>query len=138
MSFLSAGIVIFKAIPLVALIFVLVVLIQFVSNQKFLRLLWIFNRDQTETRRSDNESLGYLTGPSSLKELILSTGQVYLLNKVNNYIDYVVNQITTIRKRWLKWQIFNKFLDSIAFGYGVIVILQRLVEKLISIGQLTL
>lgn len=136
-SLLSAGVVVFSSVPLVSLIFVFVILIQLISNQKFLRLFWIFNRDQTEARRSNNESLGYLTNPSPLKELILSNGRSYLSNKVNAYVDYVVTQITMIRKKWLSWQIFNKFLDSIAFGYGVIVILQRLVEKLISIGQLT-
>lgn len=136
-TFLSAGAIVFRAMPVVAVVYVFVVSVQFVSNQKFLRQLWVFNRDQTENRRSDNESLGYLTNPAALKELLLSNGRFYLLNKVNNYIDYVVFHIVDIRKRWMNWKIFNKFLDSVAYGYGVVAVLQRLVEKIISVGQLT-
>lgn len=136
-AFLSAGVVLIMAVPFVALAFTAVMIFQFLSNQKFIRQLWVLNRDSTEERRKTFNALGLLNEPAPLKELILSQGRNYLLNKINSFINLMTQKIFSIRKEWAIWQTINKTLDSIAFGYGIFVILQRLIGKIISIGQLT-
>ncbi|EKE04972.1 MAG: ABC transporter ATP-binding protein [uncultured bacterium] len=136
-AFVSAGIVLINTIPVVALLFTVVMIFQLVVNQKFIRELWVVNRDSTEERRKTYNSLNLLSEPAPLKELLLSQGRSYLSNKVNIYIDWIVGKISNIRKNWSLWQFVNKLLDSAVFGYGIVVILQRLVGKIISIGQLT-
>lgn len=136
-AFISAGIVLINTIPFVAMMFTVTMIFKLMVNQKYIRQLWVVNRDSTEERRKTYSSLNTLSNPSSLKELILSQGTRYLHTKTNNYIDWVVGKVSDIRKKWSSWQFINLILDSTVFGYGIIIILQRLVEKIISIGQLT-
>lgn len=136
-AFVSAGIVLVNTIPMVAVLFIGVMIFQLIVNQKFIRELWVINRDSTEERRKTYESLNWLSSPGSLKELTLSQGNIYLFNKVDQYINWIVDKVNEIRKKWSFWQVLNKLFDSTVFGYGIIVILQRLVLKIISIGQLT-
>ncbi len=135
--FVSTGLVLINTVPLVALLFAFVMVFQFVVNQKFIRELWVVNRDTTEDRRKYNNSLGLLSEPAPLKELILSHGRNYLSSKVNIYMQFMIQKVKQIRINWSWWQVATKLADSAAFGYGIIVILQRLVEKVISIGVLT-
>lgn len=135
--FVSTGMVLINTVPLVALLFAFVMVFQFIVNQKFIRELWVVNRDTTEDRRKYNNSLGLLSEPAPLKELILSHGRNYLSSKVNVYMQFMIEKVKQIRINWSWWQVATKLADSAAFGYGIIVILQRLVEKVISIGVLT-
>ncbi len=136
-TFIISGIVIIKSIPIVALAFFMVMIFKFATNQKYIRLLWTLNRDLTEERRKNNGSMNYLAEPAPLKELILSQGTNFLEGRIKKYINYMVDQVVSIRKRWNVTMFVGSILDSVVFGYGIITILQRLVSKIISIGQLT-
>lgn len=136
-SFVSAGVVLVTTIPFAAFLFSFVMIFQFLVNQKFIRLLWLVHKESTEERRRNNTSMGLLTEPAPLKELILSQGRNYLYTKVEIYVDWIVGKVDGIRRDLSVWQIINKLLDSAAFGYGIYAILLRLVSKIISIGQLT-
>ena len=136
-TFTISGVVVLKSMPIVAAAFFVVMIFKFIGNQKFIRLLWVLNRDMTEERRKSMGAINYLAEPAPLKELILSQGTEYLEEKFNKYIDYVVGQVISIRKRWNVSKFINTILDSSVFGWGIVVILQRLVEGIISIGQLT-
>ncbi len=136
-TFVSAGVVLVNTIPFVAVLFALVMVFQLVVNQKFIRELWILSRDSTEERRKNNTNLGLLTEPAPLKELILSQGVGYLTNKFDLYLGGIVSKVSGIRTKWSTWQGVSKVLDASVFGYGILVILKRLVSGVISIGQLT-
>lgn len=136
-TFIGSGIVLMRSIPFVALTFFIVMIFKFLSNQKFIRLLWALNRDTTEERRKTFGALNNLADPAPLKELILSQGKDFLILKINKYLDYIFNKTISIRKKWNISKFINTILDSTVFGYGIIVILQRLVNGMISIGQLT-
>lgn len=136
-SFVSAGIVLINSIPLVAGLFSVVMIVQFLVNQKYIRKLWLISKESTEERRKANTSLNLVSEPALLKELILSGGDNYLNNKINEYLAWIVGKV---KKSWVElssWQVVMKILDASVFGYGIFVILTRLVEKVISIGQLT-
>lgn len=136
-TFTISGFVIFRSMPIVAFAFFVVMVFKFIGNQKYIRLLWVLNRDMTEERRKSMGAINYLAEPAPLKELILSQGTQYLEEKFNKYIDYVVGQVISIRKKWNISKFVNTILDSSVFGWGIVVILQRLVDGIISIGQLT-
>lgn len=136
-TFASAGIVLINTIPFVAVLFSFVMVFQLVVNQKFIREMWVLSRDTTEERRKNNTNLGLLSEPAPLKELILSQGIDYLTNKFNTYLDWMVSKVSQIRIKWSTWMGINKILDASVFGYGIVVILKRLVSETISIGQLT-
>lgn len=136
-TFVSAGIVLVNTIPFVAVLFAFVMVFQLMINQKFIREMWILSRDSTEDRRKNSMNLSLLSEPAPLKELILSQGSEYLTNKFNTYLDWIVSRVSSIRTRWSFWQAVSKILDGSVFGYGIIIILKRLVSGTISIGQLT-
>lgn len=136
-SFFSAGVILINSIPFVAGLFSVVMVIQFFVNQKYIRKLWLIRKETTEERRKANTSLNLISEPAPLKELILSGGNSYLNNKINQYLESI---ILKIKKSWIEmssWQVVMKVLDASVFGYGIVVILTRLVEKIITIGQLT-
>lgn len=136
-SFVSAGVILINSIPFVAGLFSIVMVLQFLVNQKYIRKLWLIRKETTEDRRKANTSLNLVSEPAPLKELILSGGDSYLNNKVNEYLESI---IIRIKKSWIEmssWQVVMKILDASVFGYGIVIILTRLVEKIITIGQLT-
>ncbi len=137
MSFIVSGLVIVRTMPLVAGAFFVVMVVKFMANQKYIRLLWVLNRNLTEERRKNIGAMNYLAEPAPLKELILSQGTKFLENKIDKYVNFVVDQVVSIRKRWNLSKIIGSILDSGVFGWGIIVVLQRLVNGIISIGQLT-
>lgn len=136
-SFVSAGAVLINSIPFVAGLFSVVMIIQFFVNQKYIRKLWLIRKETTEERRKANTSLTLVSEPAPLKELILSGGNSYLNSKINEYLESIINKIKKSWKEMSLWQVVMKILDASVFGYGIVIILTRLVEKLISIGQLT-
>lgn len=136
-TFTIAGIVVLRSMPMVAAAFFGVMIFKFFGNQKYIRLLWELNRNMTEERRKSMGAINYLAEPAPLKELILSQGTKYIEEKFNKYIDYVVGQVISIRKKWNITKFVSSILDASVFGWGIVVILQRLVNGIISIGQLT-
>lgn len=137
-AFFGSATIIFKSIPLVAAVYLVTTLIGAMSNQKFIRQLWLVNRDTTEDRRKANASSAMLMDPQSLKELILSGGDKYLSIKVSSFVSSLVSKVHDIRKKWGVFQFFNKIVDSFAFGYGVYILILKVAQKIISVGQLTL
>ncbi len=136
-TFLSAGVVLINTVPFVAGLFSIVMIFQFMVNQKYIRRLWLISKESTEDRRKANTSLNLISEPAPLKELMLSGGDKYLSNKIKVYLDWIVKKV---KKSWVElsiWQTVMKILDASVFGYGIVVILGRLVDKLITIGQLT-
>src|SRR3989344_3131484 len=125
-AFASAGVVLINTIPFVAILFTFVMIFQLMVNQKFIREMWVLNRDSTEDRRKNNTNLNLLSEPAPLKELILSQGIDYLTNKFNLYLEWMISKVSAIRTKWSVWQGISKILDGSVFGYGIIVILKRL------------
>lgn len=137
-GFVGTGFILFKSIPFVATLYILVVIVESLSNQKFIRQLWVLNRDTTESRRIASASSSHLIEPAPLKELILSGGDTYLQNKVSFYLSDFMARFRDIRTKWNYIKVRNKIFDSFIFGYGIYQILMRAIEKVITVGQLTL
>lgn len=136
-GFIGASIVLLSRIPIVALVFGISVVLQWMINQRFIRKIWILNRDTTEIRRRASQTLNALTDPVWLKELIITKGNKYLSNKYEDYFGWYFQKVKNIRISQSKWNIFNEIIDGAGLGFGIILILKRLVQGLISIGQLT-
>lgn len=136
-TFLGSGFVLLKGIPTVAGLYIVVIIIESLTNQKFIRKLWILSRDTTEERRKTATATNLLVEPAPLKELILSGGDKYLANKINLYLQKVVSEFREIRTSWSYWKIVNRSLDSLVFGYGIYEVLKRVINKVITVGQFT-
>lgn len=136
-TFLGSGFVLLKGVPVVAGLYLIVIIIESITNQKFIRKLWVLSRDTTEERRKSATNTNLLVDPISLKELILSGGNGYLQNKVELYLNNVVGDLRRIRTNWNFWKISNRVFDSLIFGYGIYEVLKRVISKVISVGQFT-
>jgi len=137
-GFVGTGFILFNSIPFVATLYILVIIVESFSNQKFIRRLWVLNRDTTENRRKAATSSNHLIEPAPLKELILSGGNTYLQNKVSFYLNDFMTRFRDIRITWNYVKIRNKIFDSFIFGYGIYQIILRAIDSVISVGQLTL
>lgn len=136
-TFLGSGFVLLKGVPVVAGLYLVVIILESFTNQKFIRKLWILSRDTTEVRRKSGVNSNLLIDPISLKELILSGGNNYLQNKVGSYLNNVVGEFRKIRTKWSYWKVINRIFDSVVFGYGIYEVLKRVINKVISVGQFT-
>ena len=137
-TFLGSSFILFKSVPFVATLYLFVVAVESFSNQKFIRKLWVLNRETTEERRKSATSMNLLSEPAPLKELILSNGNSYLQQKISYYLNDMVSKVKEIRTSWNYVKIINKVLDSFVYGYGIYRILLRVIDKVVSIGQFTL
>lgn len=136
-GFVSATVVLLSSVPIIVLAFGAAVVFEWIINQKFIRLLWILNRDSTEERRKASETAQTLSEPRHLKELIITSGYTFLSRKYDEFLTWYKENIAAVRVRWFKWRIFNEILDASVYGLGVLLVLKRLVLKAISVGQLT-
>ncbi|MEK7526410.1 MAG: ABC transporter ATP-binding protein [Patescibacteria group bacterium] len=136
-GFVGALVVLLRTIPAIIPFYSVVLIIELVADQKFIRKLWVLSRDTTEERRKFISTSSVLGESSYLKELMLSDGVGYLVKKFDEYKNWIVQETTNIRKQWNYWKIFGELLDASAFGFGLFLILKRLAARMISVGQLT-
>jgi len=136
-SFISAAVILAARIPQIVPIFFVLLSLQWAINQKYLRKLWLLTRNTTEERRKANIASSRLTDSADLKELILTDGYKYLQGRFEHYVEWIVSEVRKIRISWAKSMVLNRFGDALGFGYGLFLVLKRLSERVITVGQLT-
>ncbi len=124
-------------VPQVIPIYLVVLLLGAVVNQKGLRKLWILDRETTERRRSFWNTANYLSDPQSLKELLLTEGYKMLRHKYDEFANFFIGENIKIRKSWLWKLIIARLLQTVSFAIGFWFLLQKTLDGLISVGNLT-
>ena len=117
--------------------FLILLVLQTIVNQKYLKKLWLLSRDTTEDRRKAMMTSNQLIDSNDLKELIITGGYKYLEKKIEKFVGWYMQEVKKIRIGWVKAMFLNRIGDSLVFGFGLFLILQRLAQKLITVGQLT-
>ncbi|MEK7497876.1 MAG: ABC transporter ATP-binding protein [Patescibacteria group bacterium] len=136
-TFTVATFLLLKSAPLFIPIFLVVSIFRMFVNRKYIKELWVFNRDTTEQRRKSGYTTDILTDSEALKEILITGGYKYLNKQFHDFGRWVANIVGGIRRNWGIFSMISYVTDSIGFGSGIFLILQRLLARTITVGQFT-
>lgn len=136
-SVVGYGVAVWAFAPVIVLATFLFFIAKFINNGRFINRIWRLNRDSTEENRSAWTSLGYLAEPVSLKEIILSNGVDFLRSKFTKFEKWVTAQYKHIRFRWAIFENVQTLVDAVIFGWGIFLLIGKVLEKSLSIGLFT-
>jgi ATP-binding cassette, subfamily B, bacterial len=134
---IANGAIVFSFAPILVVATIIFFLFKYTTNSHYINALWTLRLSTTEERRRAGASMGYLTHPSSLSELILSSGGSIVRKKFADYTDWYFQQVIKIRGRWAIYEAFQAILDTILFGIGIMVVVQNGISGAISVGLIT-
>jgi ABC-type multidrug transport system fused ATPase/permease subunit len=133
----SASFVVIKAMPLIALIMVVAVIPELVSNRYYMKKNWGFWRAETENSRRAFSATSTLNETVNLQEITITSSFKLLGNVFTNFADrYLAGQNKILRD----WNFFGFIFGSmteIASIFGYFSIFKNLFYKLISVGDVT-
>ncbi len=134
---ISASIVVIKIMPIVALIIVIAIIPELISNRIHMKKSWSLWRSETENQRRAFSATGSLNETASLQEITITSSFKLLSGVFNKFAGHYSNvQIKNI-KSWETWGFLLGSMTEIASIFGYFSILKNLFYKLITIGDVT-
>lgn len=109
-----------KVMPLFSTLLLLVLLLKFYINQKYIGHLWRLRMKSTEESRRANQAFSALTSPSYMKEISI-TGGVDFITKI--YMDFnnkFMGDYFKIRDRWFASEIFFTIVNAGFYAWGLL------------------
>jgi len=122
--------------PLLALLIVVVGIPSLVMNKRFIDKLWKIGKETTVLGRRSGAMVGFLSSPSSLKEIKLLNAYTSLHKY---FSEYTTTYYSKRRKAYNEWTIIDLILDLLNGGviiFGISVIINTAINNQISIGQI--
>ncbi len=129
--------VVFLFAPIVVLAILVLFILKFLNNGRFINKIWKLNLENTEERRSAWSSIGYLGDPANLKEVLLAGGVDILRNKFLQFTDWYNMLYTKIRTRWAIYENIQVIGDAVIFTGGIFLLVQKAMIGAMSIGGIT-
>lgn len=136
-SIISYGIVVFTFAPFIAVLFILLFVVKYLTNSRFTKKIWTLRRETTEENRIAWNAIYSLGDPASLKEILLSDGVSFLRNKFESFTLFFYDAYKKIRSRWFIFEIIQSFGGVVLYGVGIYFLLFKSVTAGISIGTIT-
>lgn len=136
-SSIITGAVIFSFQPILVGLYLLLFVFKFANNSRFRNKIWTLFKDNTEERRTAWTSINVLTDPPSLKELLVTDATRFLRRKFTEFTGWYYLEYKRVRTRWEVYDIFQTVLDTVLFGFGMFLVVQKGISGAISIGAIT-
>jgi len=134
---ISASFVVIRIMPIIAIIIVVVMIPELISNRIHMKKDWAFWRSQTENNRRAFSATATLNETMALQEVTITSAFKLLKNVFTDFADqYSAKQLKNMRN----WQLFGFIsgsLTDITSIFGYFSILRNLFYKLISVGDVT-
>jgi ATP-binding cassette, subfamily B, bacterial len=133
----STTLIIVKFLPGFSLLVIFAYIPYILLDKKMRFMLYKFDYETTEGRRMANASAGKLTASNTLPEVNINGSFSFFDKKYMDFFTWGGNMQLQIYKTWRSLSfIYNIFLDSIMI-FGFFLIVKKLMNKLISIGDVT-
>jgi len=123
--------------PIIALIILVAIIPELISNRIHMKRDWSFWRSQTENRRRANASINSLNDTASLQEITITSSFKLLGQVFSNFSDHYITQKLKIMRSWQIYGFVLGAITDIASIFGYFSILKNLFYKLISVGDVT-
>jgi ATP-binding cassette subfamily B protein len=134
---ISASFIVVKIMPLIAIVIVIAIVPELISNRLHMKKNWGFIRQETENQRRAFSATGSLNEVGNLQEITI-TSSFELLSKVfTTFSDRYMKEKLKILKSWRIFDFILGSITDIASIFGYFSILKNLFFRLISIGDVT-
>ncbi len=134
---ISASVIVIKIMPIIALIIILAIIPELISNRIHMKQDWEWWRSQTENRRRANSAVGSLNNTENLQEITITSAFKSLGNVYTEFAERYVSVDLKIMRSWQTYGFFLGSITDIASIFGYFSILKNLFYKIISIGDVT-
>ncbi len=128
---------VFSFAPIIVLAILVLFVVKFLNNGRFINKIWKLNLENTEERRSAWSSIGYLGDPVDLKEILLAGGVNLLRNKFLRFTNWYNEIYTKIRTKWAIYENIQVIGDAVLFTGGIFLLVQKAIIGAMSIGGIT-
>lgn len=136
-SMVTYGVVVYSFAPVIVFAILVFFIFKFLNNSRFVNGLWKIHLDSTEERRKAYTSINYLADPTYLKEILSSSGISLLRNKFTDFINWYNKGYRKIRSKWAVFENLHVLIDALLYGTGILLLIQKVLFKNISIGTFT-
>ena len=131
-----SGVAIFYFMPKVLWVMIVWILLKNIPSIYFTKEMYQYGFKNTESRRLFHHLLVYLLDKTNLIELTIHNATNYIKEKYNNFVDVYFKGWIGIRKKLYFWLWSFDFLNIIFYFWVVINIINRIIVKKLSAGQL--
>lgn len=135
-NIIITGLAIFYFMPQMLLVMTIWVILRNIPSFYITKEAYKYEFKTTESRRLHREILNYILDKIKLIELTIHNATNYIKEKYNNFIDVYYKGWINIRKKSFFWTWSLDFLNVFIYFWVVINIINRIIIKKLSVGQL--
>ena len=136
-TMIASAVVVSIAVPVLTPIFVIFSILKFSVNQKYIGLLWAFNRKSTEDRRRAAATINMLSDPASLKEIIVTHASGYLGAKYMTVVNWITGEFKKLNLEWSRYEFLQSIGDGLLYALGLYFIITKGIQETLTIGSIT-
>lgn len=136
-STIAYGVVVYSFAPFLVFVVLIIFILKYAINSKFINRLWLLNRNYTEKRRNAWDSIHFLASPSGLKEILLLGGSDFFQTKFLEYIDWFNLKFKEIRNGQTLYEFVSMLVDNLIYGIGIFLLIEKAILGAFSIGTFT-
>ncbi len=136
-TLVSTSLIIFSAMPILALAIVVAIMPEIISNRIHMRRDWNFWRKYTEERRKANAVISSLNDTSNLHEITITSSFQPLKNLYKKFADFYITESRKIDKSWQFFSFVLGSMSDVAVMYGYYFIFSKLFYGLVTVGTVT-
>lgn len=124
-------------IPLIVPLVLLLLLPKVYSNRYYLKRIWALDKKFTPSQRKASSISQFMNDPATFKEIYLSGSSRFFVNRYKDLKDSYIKELFGLRNKWFSYMAIFRLLDALIITIGLIMSLGLILDKQISIGQLT-
>lgn len=136
-TLIAAALVVVKIMPIVVAAILLCMLPGLFSDRLHMRKDWHLYRHETENKRRADFVSESLMETRNLQEITITSGYNHLDNIYRKFADRYIEANMAIIKSWQIWGFLLGIMKEVASIFGYFTIFKNLLNKLISIGDVT-
>lgn len=133
-SFIVSLIIVAINFPILVPIILAAAIPAILHDKKYRTIMWQFNYDVTEDSRKAYSNSYDLISPVALQEIIVINAKKFLDKKFMKYALWYVKEMISIYKRWFIGNDAWNILNDLAYYFGYILVLARLIVGKITVG----
>ncbi len=136
-TLITSGIVVSAAVPFLTPVFIIFFILKFAVNQRYIGLLWSFNRRTTEDRRKATTTASMLSNPNDLKEIIVTQAADYLESKYMFFVKWATGEFSKLNLAWFRLELLQNIGDTILYAIGLYFVITNGIREALTIGAIT-
>lgn len=132
-----SGLALATILPVILPVLIVLAIPITIAIRRYNREDWKFEFENTELKRKANTSAAMLMEVQPLQEIFITGAYHYIDKKFSEFADWWNMRKLALRRKWLSYELLFDTLNDIGTFVGYILLIERTLVKVISIGDLT-